>query len=169
MTATRVNVELDAATIPWTAADLTATFDWLLQEMRSVGKVLRPDERDALRRIMDHTGAPLTVRELFPAFAREDEGHKTLRRLRATQFVYPKRTGRWEPDEPIAVTPFARVMWDHLGETRIFAFPPVKSKRVPIDAPTPAPVQPVVTWDNLVDHIRERQQTLAGSAPNPGS
>ena len=80
---------------------------------------------------MAHAGAPLTVRDLFPDFEREGEGHKTLRRLRASQFLYPARTGRWEPDEPVAVTPFARIAWDRVGEERIFSEP--KTKPAPTD------------------------------------
>jgi hypothetical protein len=172
MTASQVGFELETVKVPCTTEDLKATFGWLLLEMRSVAKVLRPDERDVLRKIMTHKGPTLTVRGLFPEFKREDESHKTLRRLRATQFVYPKRTGRWEPDEPVAVTPFARMMWDHLGEERLFSPPPIPPippnppKRVTVDARTPAPTQAVVTWDNLVERIRERQKSLAVGPEN---
>ncbi|MBN9118193.1 MAG: hypothetical protein J0I06_03360 [Planctomycetes bacterium] len=161
MTVPHVDFEFDTLTVPCTAKDLRATFGWLLLEMRAVAKVLRPDERDLLRKIMSHAGATLTVRGLFPEFRREGEAHKTLRRLRAAQFVYPKKTGRWEPDEPVAVTPFARKIWDQVGEERIFSPPPVPPKGTAIDMPTPPPKQPVVTWDNLLERIRERQKSLA--------
>ena len=164
MTTPRIAITIDLGTAPvsCTAADLEATFAWLLAEMRSVAKVLRPDERELLRAIMSHTGPPLTVRALLPGVAREGEAHKTLRRLRATQFVYPERTGRWEPAEPVAVTPFARVVWEQLGEAGIFPpGHPVALARTP--PPRPAPV----TWDNLLECIRDRQQGSAsgGAAP----
>jgi hypothetical protein len=69
---------------------------------------------------MSRGSESLSVGELFPEFARESEGHKTLRRLRAAQFVRPARTGRWDPEEPIEVKPFARLMWDRIGEDAIF-------------------------------------------------
>jgi hypothetical protein len=166
MTAPQVAFDLDAVKVPCTAEDLRATFGWLLLEMRAAAKVLRADERAVLRKIMSHTGGVLTVRDLFPEFQREGEAHKTLRRLRATQFVYPKKTGRWEPGEPVAVTPFARKMWDSLGEERLFAPPPVKLQSTSIDMPTPPPSRPTVTWDNLLDRISEQQKALAsGSTP----
>jgi hypothetical protein len=158
-----VEVGRGGVTIPCTAEDLRATFSWLLMEMRSVAKVLRPDERDALRKIMSHAGETLTVRDLFPTFERGGEAHKTLRRLRATQFVYPRETGRWGPDEPIAVTPFARVVWDHLGEARIFAPPLSESGLTPDDPRTPPAKPAVVTWDNLLECVRERQKSLASA------
>ena len=102
---------------------------------------------------MSHTGKRLTVGDLFPNFQREGEPHKTLRRLRAAQFIYPKKTGRWEPDEPIAVTPFGRMMWDQIGELRIFEPPPPPPPKpketTSVDAHTPPPKHAVVTWDNL--------------------
>jgi hypothetical protein len=155
----RLDFELDAVTIPCTAQDIQATFGWLLMEMRSVARVLRPDERDLLRAIMSGAGEPPTVRDLFPDFAREGEAHKTLRRLRATQFIYPARTGRWGSGEPVAVTPFARLMWDRLGEDRLFPARPA-----PADPRTPGPnEQRVVTWDNLLECLRERQKAAAAA------
>jgi hypothetical protein len=102
---------------------------------------------------------------LFPEFARECEAHKTLRRLRAAQFIYPKNTGRWEPDEQIAVTPFARLMWDNIGEDRIFSPPPVVPKgTATVDTRTPPPnQQKVVTWDNLLECLHERQKAKAAA------
>jgi hypothetical protein len=113
---------------------------------------------------MEHQGGPLTVSALFLTFEREGEAHKTLRRLRATQFIYPASTGRWEPDEPIEVTPFARLVWDHLGEERIFSPPPAVKPKDPVDVHTPMPSeQRVVTWDNLLECVRERQQAQAAA------
>jgi hypothetical protein len=159
----RGDVALDTVAIPCTIKDLQATFEWLLVEMRSGGKGLHSDERDVLRKIMSHTGATQTVSDLFPDFQRESAAHHMLRRLRATQFIYPAKSGRWEPDEPIQVTPFARLMWDHLGERRIFASPPNKPKKAPANTRTPSPKQKLVTWDNVLECIHERQKALAAS------
>ena len=165
MKTSQVDVEFEAVSVPCTAKDLRATFGWLLKEMRSVGKILRPDERDILRKIMEHQGGPLTVSALFLTFEREGEAHKTLRRLRATQFIYPASTGRWEPDEPIEVTPFARLVWNHIGEERIFSPPPLDKVKHPVDVRTPMPAeQRVVTWDNLLECVRERQKAQAAAA-----
>jgi hypothetical protein len=164
MKTSQVDVEFETVTVPCTAKNLRATFGWLLKEMRSVGKILRPDERDILRRIMNHKGEMLTVSALFLTFEREGEAHKTLRRLRATQFIYPANTGRWEADEPIEVTPFARLMWDHIGEERIFAPPAVFKPKEAVDVRTPLPsAQRAVTWDNLLECVRERQKANAAA------
>jgi hypothetical protein len=161
MKPTRSDVDIDTIAVPCTVKDLQATFEWLLVEMRAVGRVFRPNERIVLRKIMSHTGATLTVSDLFPDFQRESEAHDTLRRLRATHFVYPAKRGYWEADEPIQVTPFARLMWDHLGEARIFSGPPNKPKKAPADTRTPPPQHKLVTWDNVLECIQERRKALA--------
>jgi hypothetical protein len=161
MKPTRSDVDIETIAVPCAVKDLQATFEWLLVEMRAIGRVLHPDERNVLRKIMSHTGAALTVSDLFPNFKRESEAHDTLRRLRATHSVYPAKRGYWEADEPIKVTPFARLMWDHLGEARIFAAPPNKPKNDPADSHTPPPQQKLVTWDNFMECIQERRKALA--------
>ena len=166
MNGTQGEVEVNTDAIPWTAKELQATFAWLLMEMRSAAKVLRPDEREVLRKMMAHAGGVLTVRDLFPAFRREGEAHKTLRRFRASQFAYPEKTGRWEPDEPIAVTPFARMVWDHLGEAKIFSGSCDKPTKTVTDR-TPPPKPMTATWDNLFECVRERQKALATNPPAP--
>lgn len=163
MKTSHLDVDLGTTTIPCSTEDLKAIFGWLLLEKRSVAKVLRSDERVILRAIMSHTDGNLTVSALFPAFKREGESHKTLRRLRATQFVYPARTGRWEPDELIVVTPFAKIIWDQLGEAGIFSSAANEPKRAPADTCTPPPKNTPVTWDNLLECLRERQKALAPS------
>jgi len=115
-----LTINLGPVSMSCTADEIGATLGALLDEMRAVIPMLREDERAALRRIMSHDGDNLTVGDVFPEFHRESEAHKTLRRLRAAQFVRPAVHGRWDPDEPILVKPFARLMWDHLGEAEIF-------------------------------------------------
>jgi hypothetical protein len=115
-------LELDLGTVSMhcTTAEIARTLEALLGEMRMVIPKLRRDEREVLRRIMAHESGTLTVADVFPDFGRESEGHKTLRRFRAAQFIRPANTGRWDPDEPIEVKPFARLMWDRVGEAEIF-------------------------------------------------
>lgn len=167
MKTSQVSFELDTVTVPCTARDLKQTFGWLLSEMRAVAKILRPDEREFLRKVMNHTGDTLIVGAVFPGFKRDSEAHKTLRRLRAAQFVYPPNTGRWEADESITVTPFARLLWASIGEDRIFSPPPLQPKNPSVDTRTPPPTQQkVVTWDNLLECLRERQKARAAEATN---
>lgn len=115
-----LTINLGPVPMSCTADEIGATLAALLDEMRAVIPMLRHDEREVLRRIMSHDGDALAVGEVFPDFSRESEAHKTLRRLRAAQFVRPAVHGRWDPEEPILVKPFARLMWDHLGEAEIF-------------------------------------------------
>lgn len=119
MNASELVINLDTIAIACTPEEIGAAFAALLREMRTVARLLRADERLALRKIMSQQSGTLTVADVFLGFTRESEAHKTLRRLRAAQFIRPARTGRWAPEEPIEVKPFARLMWDHVGETEI--------------------------------------------------
>lgn len=121
-----LELDLGAVSMTCTTDEMAATLAALLREMRSVIPRLRADERDTLRTIMAHESHSLSVAELFPDFVREGEGHKTLRRFRAAQFVRPARTGRWDPKERIEVKPFARLMWERVGEEVIFAGIPAR-------------------------------------------
>jgi hypothetical protein len=120
MSTSELQLDMGTVTMKCTNEEVAATLAALLGEMRAVIPRLREDERDILRQIMSHDSGALTVGELFPEFARESEGHKTLRRLRAAQFIRPAVTGRWDPQEAIEVKPFARLMWDRVGEETIF-------------------------------------------------
>jgi hypothetical protein len=111
--------------------------------MRSVIPFLRSDERETLRWIMSQESGSLTVRDVFPVFTRESESHKSLRRLRAAQFIRPAESGRWNPDERIEVKPFARLMWDRVGEDVIFAGVP--------GAAAPAAAAATEPADDVVD------------------
>jgi hypothetical protein len=120
MSASELQLDLGTVTMKCTNEEVAATLAALLGEMRAVIPKLREDERDILRQIMAQDNGALTVGELFPDFARESEGHKTLRRLRAAQFIRPALTGRWDPQEAVEIKPFARLMWDRVGEDTIF-------------------------------------------------
>ena len=120
MSASELQLDLGTVTMNCTNEEVAATLAALLGEMRAIIPKLREDERNVLRQIMSQDSGALTVSDAFPDFARESEGHKTLRRLRAAQFIRPARTGRWDPQEAIEIKPFARLMWDHVGEDTIF-------------------------------------------------
>ena len=120
MSSSEVHLDLGSIAINCTTEDIGATFSWLLEEMKAAIPRLRPDERAVLRRILAHKSKSLTVSDLFPEFTRESEGHKTLRRLRAAQFIRPAKTGRWEANERIEVKPFGGLVWAQCGEACLF-------------------------------------------------
>jgi hypothetical protein len=145
MSVSELELDLGTATMNCTTDEVAAVFGALLREMRAVAGRLRPDERVALRLIMSRDSGTLSVGEVFRGFARESESHKTLRRLRAAQFVRPARTGRWDPDERIEVKPLARLVWDRVGEGTIFAADPEEvvlngDEVIPGGAPVTEPV-----------------------------
>jgi hypothetical protein len=120
MPKSEVQIDLGTTTINCTIEEIEATFAWLLVEMHAAIPRLRPDERAVLRRIMANESGSLTVSDVFPKFTRESEGHKTLRRLRAGQFIRPAKTGRWEPNERIELKPFGWLVWNRCGEAALF-------------------------------------------------
>lgn len=155
MRVSELELDLGTVTMSCTTDEVATTLAALLREMRSVIPRLRDDERNDLREIMSRESGSLTVGELFPDFARESEGHKTLRRLRAAQFVRPAQTGRWDPNERIEVKPFARLMWDRVGEDVIFA-----GVR-PSLAKAPAPAEDVVDLGLVEEDARVEERANA--------
>jgi hypothetical protein len=125
MNFSELDIDLGITTMNCTTDEVAEMLISLLNEMRLVALKLRADERVALRRIMSQESGTLAVGDVFRGFTRESEAHKTLRRLRAAQFVRPAITGRWDPDERIEVKAFARLMWDRVGEAGIFSDSPV--------------------------------------------
>jgi hypothetical protein len=121
MSVSELELDLGTAAMNCTADEVAAALASFLHEMKSVARLLRPDERVALRLIMSRDSGTLTVGEVFRGFSRNSEAHKTLRRLRAAQFVRPAVSGNWTPGERIEVKPFARLLWDRVGEGAIFA------------------------------------------------
>ncbi len=121
MSMSELEINLGTATMNCSPDDVAATFAALLHDIRAVARKLRADERVALRMIMSRESGALTVGEVFRGFTRESEGHKTLRRLRAAQFVRPTENGCWEAAGRIEVKAFAKLLWDHIGEGAIFS------------------------------------------------
>jgi len=153
-------IDLSTATMHCTTDEIATVFSALLREMRRMIPRLRPDELETLRHIMSQGSCTVTVAELFPDFARDSEPHMTLRRLRAAQFIRPAKTGRWEPDEAIEVKPFARLMWDRIGEEGLFAKP---TPSVPSVEHSSAQ-RPTPSWDdNLLDLADFGEDQLQGT------
>jgi hypothetical protein len=140
MNTSELMIRLASKTIRCPIADIGSTFEWLLREMQSSARYLRPEERDLLRKIMSAESRTYTVGDLFPEFTRECEAHKTLRRLRAGQFIHPGKHGKWDLGEPIEIKPFARLIWTQAGEEAIF--PPGPSR------PKPSPVEESYVWQD---------------------
>jgi hypothetical protein len=160
MRVSELAIDLGGFKITCGTDEIEAVLATYLREMRSVARLLRADERVALRKIMSRESGTLTVGEVFHDFARESEAHKTLRRLRAAQFIRPARSGRWDADEPIEVKPFGRLMWEHVGEAALCA--PSRGVHVVTPAPEQADgEQPVVGWDDadvLDDLVRQSDE-----------
>jgi hypothetical protein len=115
-----LELDLGTTTMNCTTDEVAATFAGMLREIRAAAKFIRPDERAALRHIMENASGTLTVADVFPNFERDSDAHMTLRRLRTAQFIIPAGRDMWDHDERIAIKPFARLVWDRLGEAGIF-------------------------------------------------
>ncbi len=123
---TQSDIELDLGTeaLTCTPEEIAAAFAGLIREMRAAAQFITPTERAALRRIMSYDSGTLTVAEVFPDFERDSEAHASLRRLRTAQFILPAGRDMWDRDQRIAIKPFGRLVWDHLGEAGIFGDAP---------------------------------------------
>jgi hypothetical protein len=117
---TELELDLGPVAMNCSAEEVAAVFAGLLREMRAAAPFIRPDERDVLRRILAHDGGTLTVADVFPDFARDSDALTTLRKLRTAQFIRPAGRDMWERGERIDVRPFARLVWDRLGEAAVF-------------------------------------------------
>jgi hypothetical protein len=122
MTQSDIEFDLGTATMSCTAEEVAATFAGMLQEMRGSAAFVPAGERVVLRRIMAQDSGTFAVEDVFPDFARDSGGAlTTLRRLRTAQFIRPAGRDMWERGERIAIKPFAKLVWDRLGEEAIFA------------------------------------------------
>jgi hypothetical protein len=141
MTQSEIELDLGGEALACTPEEIAAAFAGLLHEIRAAVPFILPAERTALRRIMAHPSGTLTVAEVFPEFARESAAHVALRRLRTAQFILPAGRDMWERNQHIAIKPFARLVWDRLGEAALFGEAPpggpeeVDLSRPGVDAP----------------------------------
>jgi len=172
MRLSQLELNLNPNLISCTTDEIEATLAAYLREMRSVARLLRADERVALRKIMSNESGTLTVADVFRGFSRDSEAHKTLRRLRAAQFIRPAKTGRWDADEPIEIRPFGQLMWDKVGENEIcgpsrevhVARPAAPADEEPIDLGGPVAWDDADVLDDLVRHADEAtRETAEGS------
>ncbi len=120
MTMSQVHVPLDTLTVACSIDEIASVFDGVLREMRAAVPFLTAEDRATLRHVMAHQSGELTVADVFPDFTRDSESHVALRRLRTAQFIRPGGRDMWEPASPIDIKPFARLVWDKLGEAEIF-------------------------------------------------
>src|SRR5262245_28752782 len=131
MTQSELDLELGTEVMSCTAEEIAAVLAGQLREMRAAVPFISAPERATLRRIMAHDG-PLTVGDGFPDFVRGTEEHLTLRRLRTAQFIRPAGRDMWERGEGIEIKPFARLVWDRLGEAAIFGDAPDAEAEEPL-------------------------------------
>lgn len=120
MTQSEIELDLGTENLSCSAEEIAAVVAGQLREMRAAAPFIGPEERAVLRRIMSYDSGALTVSDVFPGFERESAAHVTLRKLRTAQFILPAGRDVWEPDQHIAIKPFARLVWDRLGEAAIF-------------------------------------------------
>lgn len=133
MTQSDIEFDLGTATMSCTAEEVATAFAGLLREMRAAAPFISADERAALRWIMAHESGTLAVGSVFPHFARDSAAHVSLRKLRTAQFIRPAGRDMWDTGEHIAVKPFARLVWDRLGEDAIFAPEEEPAAAVPVE------------------------------------
>jgi hypothetical protein len=152
MTQSDIELDLGAETLACSAEEAAAVFAGLLREIQAATQHIRRDERLALRRIMATESGTLTVADVFPDFERESDEHMTLRRLRTAQFILPAGRDVWEPDQRIAIKPFARLAWDRLGEAALFGDAPEEEQ---LEEEQPEEPQPVEEIDLALPEVHE--------------
>jgi len=139
---TELTLDLGAETIHCHAEELAHAVAGSLREMRTAAPFVTADDRATLRFIMAHDSGSLTVGDVFPDFDRDSHVLKGLRRLRTAQFIRPLERDRWEADEHIEIKPFARLIWDRLGEAAIFGDAPEPDVSEDIDLSPPEVNEP---------------------------
>jgi hypothetical protein len=142
MTQSELDLDLGTETMNCTAEEVVAVFAGLIREMRAAVPFITADERAALRHIMAHESGALTVAAVFPEFERDSDAHMALRRLRTAQFIRPAGRDVWELDQYIEIKPFARLVWDRLGEAAIFGDAPEAVAVEEIDLALPSVDEP---------------------------
>ena len=100
--------------------DVRPVLDEILKEMRRILQHLTPAEQKILHKIMASPSGSIAVVELFPGFQKESKEHQTLRALRSAQFIRPVRGGSWSSGKKIEIKTFGKLMWDKVGEKRLF-------------------------------------------------
>lgn len=120
MSQAAVELDLGPVLLDCTPAEIATVFAGLLREIRIAVPRLSGADRHALRLIMARPNRALTVAELFPGFERDSDAHATLRRLRTAQFLRPFGPDKWHRDARIETKPFARLLWERLGEHALF-------------------------------------------------
>ena len=146
MTQTEIELDLGTETIHCTAEEVATALAGLLREMRTAAPFVTHEEREVLRHIMSHPSGTLTGGDVFPEFDRDSDALIALRRLRTAQFIRPADRDRWEAGERIEIKPFARLVWDRLGEAAIFGTAP---EAQPAEEPADEPVAESAESDDI--------------------
>jgi hypothetical protein len=105
--------------LKFTRNEIELTLTSVLQEMQAITRQLDERDRYILREIMRSPDGTC-VSDVLPGFQRESSEHMTLRKLRDAQFVRPSASGPWDANTMIQVKPFDRLMWEKVGEQRLF-------------------------------------------------
>ena len=121
ITVSEFTLTLGIVSVKFKVDELNQTLESILSEMRSITSTLRIDEREVLQRIMNNRDKSLTVNDIYPNFKRDTEEHKTLRRLRDAQFIRPSEGDGWESHKHVEVKAFGRLMWEKVGEDKLFS------------------------------------------------
>ena len=116
-----VEVDLHFLKVKFEPEELEATLSDIVGEMKKIVSALRTDEREVLRKVMSSVSGSFVVAEIFPHFIRGSEAHQTLRRLRDAQFIRPLKGGPWEENKHIEIKAFGNLMWQKIGEKKLFA------------------------------------------------
>jgi hypothetical protein len=160
MTQSEIELDLGEETVSCTPEEIATAFAGLLREMRAAAAFVTAEERAALRKIMSYDSGALTVADVFPDFERDSAAHVALRRLRTAQFILPAGRDMWDRDQHVAIKPFARLVWDRLGEAAIFGD---EEEKKPAD-PDPEEIDlslPEVNAPENAETVRAKGKTAA--------
>jgi hypothetical protein len=116
------SLNLGFVTVTFEPEELDETLTSLITEMRAITSGLRDGERATLKKIMASESKTLTVQDLFDpvGFKRDSDDHATLRKLRDAQFIRPAGGGSWAAHKHVEIKRFGRLMWDKIGERKLF-------------------------------------------------
>jgi hypothetical protein len=116
-----VTLNLGFVSVKFKVDELDSSLKSIVDEMRTIASSLQPDEREKLRELMSKASGTLKVTDIYPHFQSGTPEHDTLRRLRDAQFIRPLERGRWRPDSHIEIKIFGKLMWEKVGEDKLFS------------------------------------------------
>lgn len=120
MRLTDIEIDLKLVKLKFKSDELEKILADVLTEMRSITTGLGVDECEKLRTIMAKPSGTFAVTDIYPTFSRGNPEHEKLRRLRDAQFIRPAGGGRWHTESRIEIKPFGKMMWEKVGEQKLF-------------------------------------------------